>query len=201
MCGSSILNQKILITAAHCIEKPYVRFTVYAGHTENYLGDVYPVQAVKTHEKYNSHTVDHDIGLILVKKPIKLGKLAQRITVLRIPPRPMTAAVAGWGLIDEVNELNSKRLHHAELKVWTYEQCRKFISSLPKGFICAGSLDGKTYASQGDSGSALIVNDYIQIGVVSYKRPDLRSVVAFTDTSYYYRWIRTHSRRLYCNGT
>ncbi|XP_045765105.1 chymotrypsin-1-like [Maniola jurtina] len=200
VCGSSILNQKILLTAAHCIDGPYRESYVYTGHTDKTLGDKYIIAAMKPHEHYNEHTVSNDIGLILVKTPIRFSSLVQRVALVRYPPIRNRAAVAGWGLVSEEPEMGTQLLHYAELKVWTFEECRRFISSLPRGCLCAGSLDGKTYASSGDSGSALIVNDYIQIGLVSYKRPTLRNIVAFSNVSYFYSWIKHNAKRLYCKN-
>lgn len=52
---------------------------------------------------------------------------------------------------------------------------------------------------RGDSGSALIVRRYIQIGLVSYKKPHIsKSDIVYTDIGYYYDWIVTNAKELLC---
>ncbi|KAJ8726596.1 hypothetical protein PYW07_001294 [Mythimna separata] len=61
------------------------------------------------------------------------------------------------------------------------------------------SLKIEPRTTRGDSGSALVVRGYIQIGLVSYKMPDVsRSLVVYTDTGYFYDWITKISKKLYC---
>ncbi|PZC81238.1 hypothetical protein B5X24_HaOG213339 [Helicoverpa armigera] len=67
------------------------------------------------------------------------------------------------------------------------------------GTLCAQNRNLNSYASRGDSGSALVVRGYIQIGIVSYKVPKIsRSLVVYTDTGYFYDWITHNTKRLYC---
>lgn len=51
--------------------------------------------------------------------------------------------------------------------------------------------------SRGDSGSALIINKYVQIGIVSYKTADY-SLVVYTNVSYFYNWIKRAALKLFC---
>lgn len=55
---------------------------------------------------------------------------------------------------------------------------------------------------RGDSGSALVVRGYLQIGIVSHKISDVSaSLIVYTDVPYYYNWISAASRALFCRYT
>lgn len=101
ICGSSILNQRILLTAAHCIEGPFLGgSTVFVGHSNRAYGDRYPIAATKQHQHYDPRTVSCDIGLVMVSKNIKFGDGVQRVSITHWEQSSRIAAVAGWGMID-----------------------------------------------------------------------------------------------------
>ncbi|KAI8428259.1 hypothetical protein MSG28_002476 [Choristoneura fumiferana] len=103
-CGSSILNQAILITAAHClghcvVERSFV--TAFVGHKEKMRGSPYKGSSFKIHEKYDTREICNDIGLVRLKKALKLGEAVRRVSLRRHPPYDKPAKIAGWGYIDE----------------------------------------------------------------------------------------------------
>uniref|UniRef100_A0A2A4JL53 Peptidase S1 domain-containing protein n=1 Tax=Heliothis virescens TaxID=7102 RepID=A0A2A4JL53_HELVI len=115
------------------------------------------------------------------------------------PPYNEKATVAGWGLVNEETLEKSPYLHYVDQYVRTAEECKAILGQVPAGTLCASSGNIKSYASRGDSGSALVVRGYIQIGIVSYKIPDIsRSLVVYTDTGYFYDWITHQTKMLYC---
>ncbi|CAH2104248.1 unnamed protein product [Euphydryas editha] len=203
VCGSSVINQKILLTAAHCIDSCVNNCKgsrAYAGSANKKAGDRVYFLRTMIHEEYSRKQIKNDIGLILLESPLRLGKLIKRVALLRKPPSTRLATLAGWGMIDERLYIYTDYLHSVKQNVWNFEECKKKIPTIPNGTICAGDVRGQKYASEGDSGSALIVDKYIQIGIVSYKRPDIsRAIVIYTDVSYFYNWIKKNSRNIYCN--
>lgn len=53
---------------------------------------------------------------------------------------------------------------------------------------------------RGDSGSALVVRGYIQIGIVSFKNPTVDTrVVVYTDTRYFLEWIEKSTETILCD--
>ncbi|CAG4943733.1 unnamed protein product [Colias eurytheme] len=201
ICGSSILNQKVLISAAHCFEscKNPGNVNAFVGNANRGKGKKYKVADFIIHELYDSHEVSNDIALAVLRVPLSLDKYVKRVSILKRPPPKKMAAVAGWGLIDEYNSIKSTWLHSTEQKVWTLAECRKVLPGIPKGCMCAGDTNENRYASEGDSGSALVINDFIQVGIVSFKRPETtRGLVVYTNVSYFYSWIKINSRNLYC---
>lgn len=52
----------------------------------------------------------------------------------------------------------------------------------------------------GDSGDALIVKNYIQIGINSHKiKAVSNSLAVYTDVGYFYEWITTHAKMVFCS--
>ncbi|XP_047987743.1 granzyme B-like [Leguminivora glycinivorella] len=199
VCGSSILNQKILITAAHCLVIA-VNITVYAGTLDKYKGNIHRVDRIKLHEQYDDETLANDIGLVRLKKPLSLGKTMKKVIIMKKPPKVKMAEVAGWGFIsDNTREI----LKYTAQKLWNHKKCKKFIfPEVPdsNGKICGGEMKGQEdYASTGDSGNGLMVNKNIIIGIVCCAVSKSQTLMVYTDVPYYYKWIKVASRKLACS--
>ncbi|CAK1544233.1 unnamed protein product [Leptosia nina] len=201
ICGSSILNQKVLLSAAHCFETCISPGNIFAfvGNAHKSRGRKYQVSNFKIHENYDSNEVKNDIGLAILRVSLTLGASAKRVSIIPHPPAIKLGKVAGWGLIDETGGVRSSWLHSSTQRLWTLNKCREILPGIPNGCLCAGDTSEQSYASEGDSGSALVINGYIQVGLVSFKRPDTsRGLVVYTNVSHFYHWIRMNTRNLYC---
>ncbi|XP_075991733.1 chymotrypsin-1-like [Anticarsia gemmatalis] len=196
ICGSAIVNDRILITAAHCLYGCLQTSTIIisVGHVQIMKGAVTRARSYIIHEKYDDDRINNDIALVRVRKRLKLNSNVSRLAITRRPPYKEKAFVAGWGL-DGVS--TTEKLKYTEQYVWQGKRCLKLLKSMPKGTICAHSKMG--YADRGDSGSALVVRGYLQIGIVSFKKPRLsKSVIIYTDTGYYYNWIVKTTNKILC---
>lgn len=102
ICGSSIVNQHILLTAAHCLFgcSYNSHIGVNLGNENRQSGQVYFSYSFAIHEEYNPQSSANDLCLIRLEKPILLGKRASRVALMRRPPYSEKATVAGWGAID-----------------------------------------------------------------------------------------------------
>ncbi|XP_049691818.2 serine protease 52 isoform X1 [Helicoverpa armigera] len=201
ICGASILNVKVLLTAAHCMYRcsPQSFIGVCVGHADRKVGYSASVHSFIVHELYSNLRVDYDIGLLRLRTPLELNKKVTKVALMRDPPYYEKAQIAGWGMLNEFTQEMGTKLMFIDQYVWKWDRCKEVITNQPKGTICASSGDPTTYSSRGDSGSALVVRGYIQIGIVSYKVPKIsRSLVVYTDTGYFYDWITHNTKRLYC---
>ncbi|XP_073942185.1 hypodermin-B-like isoform X2 [Choristoneura fumiferana] len=102
-CGSSIINQDIVLTAAHCLENCAAKFTivtVHVGNREKKKGLPIKASGFKTHGKYNPRTISNDIALVKLKNRLVFGKKVRRVALMREPPYDETAEVAGWGWLN-----------------------------------------------------------------------------------------------------
>ncbi|XP_063376832.1 hypodermin-B-like [Cydia fagiglandana] len=203
ICGSSILNQLILLTAAHCLDG-IKKGTASVGNVNRENGTLYRIASFRLHDQWDSNDLEknkNDIALCKLKKPLTLGSNVKRVVLMKDPPRAGTADLAGWGATDEKFFTESIQLKHTKQKLWTHKQCREILRQLPKGAICGGeSRARQNFASKGDSGSGLLIDNKIIVGLVSYKDVSVsRSLVICTDVPYYYDWIVRTSERLACS--
>ncbi|XP_047544555.1 chymotrypsin-1-like [Vanessa atalanta] len=201
MCGASIVNQKVLLTAAHCFDDALiqkVKGSAHIGHANKRKGHVIRISNLMIHPKYDTVEITCDIALAGLKKEIKFGSAINRVALAQRRPRAGPALIAGWGLLEENPHRDTDFLHETGQRVWPKRDCVKLLIEIPNGTFCGGGPDGG-YPSRGDSGSPLMVNGYLQIGLVSFKKIHLsRSVIVYTDIAYYYKWITENARNVFC---
>uniref|UniRef100_A0A2A4JL27 Peptidase S1 domain-containing protein n=1 Tax=Heliothis virescens TaxID=7102 RepID=A0A2A4JL27_HELVI len=199
-CGASILNHRIAMSAAHCMAncEPGSRASISVG--KNTIGgQVASVKRYVIHEHYHGSLFYNDIVVMNLRTALDFGIKVKRVALMANPPYNEKAIVAGWGLVNEVTLEKSPYLHYVDQYVRTAKDCKAILGEVPAGTFCANSRNIKSYASSGDSGSALVVRGYIQIGIVSFKDPSIsRSLVVYTDIGYFYDWITHHTKMLYC---
>ncbi|XP_047986945.1 trypsin eta-like [Leguminivora glycinivorella] len=161
-------------------------------------GDPYLVEKYKQHDKWLHPS--YDIALCKLKKALTFGKAVKRVLLMRTPPKAQTAVLTGWGAYEEVDYLESVQLKHAKQRLWPNKKCKQLVEMAPNGTICGGKPNAtRNFASRGDSGSGLLINNKVLIGIVSFKNKKFsRSIVVYTDTSYYYDWIVRESKLLVC---
>ena len=99
ICGASIVNEMIMLTAAHCIYGCARRstFTVSVGHVHKEKGFGATIHTFYIHHKYSDSHTSYDIALTRTKRPLRFGKFVQRIAFMEDPPYFDEAQVAGWG--------------------------------------------------------------------------------------------------------
>ncbi|KAJ8724066.1 hypothetical protein PYW07_008046 [Mythimna separata] len=204
ICGASVLNQKILITAAHCVNicdtiNPAHLIQAFAGH-ENLEKVILKreIGLIKIHDKYNERTAANDIALAGLKKSLYLGQNIKRIVISPQFPDVNRGYVAGWGIVDKERADTLTILKSVSQKIRSASVCSR-VGKLDEGMFCAGSLKSKGHhPADGDSGSAFIANDYTQLGLVSFRSRRLPALMVYTNVSYYYKWIHHNARKLFC---
>ncbi|KAJ2942005.1 hypothetical protein O0L34_g10920 [Tuta absoluta] len=199
MCGGSVLTQKHLLTAAHCLYgcKGNFKIDVLAG-SSNYEKAKVLRQAKRLvyHKQYRDEGVYADIGMVLLYENLPLNKEIKRVVIRPYFPRMLEGQMAGWGVIDEKGTMTTK-LKVVKQNVWQLSTCLKY-ETLEPGTFCASSGSNKHYALSGDSGSALVVHNYQQLGLVSYREEDHPMLIVYTNVSYYYNWIKEWAHKLNC---
>ncbi|XP_063358714.1 trypsin alpha-4-like [Cydia amplana] len=200
-CGASILNQVILLTAAHCF-KNCDPFTVnaYSGSIRKYSGFENKVISYKRHEEYYPTRHNNDIALLRLETELIFGRAVKRIILMKYPPDNTLAVVAGWGWIDSKGTRGDV-LKHAPQLVLDREACASQLGNteIPMGMICGTDIDGDGYPEKGDSGSPLVIYDNIQIGIVSFKRRRFTNhTIVYTHVPYFYDWIVKNAKEMYC---
>ncbi|XP_069358453.1 trypsin, alkaline A-like [Maniola hyperantus] len=175
-CGGAILNNRSVLTAAHCtIGDPANRWRVRAGSSQaNSGGVVHDLSRIINHPQYNSRTTDNDIAVLHVSRAfsmnnnVRAGSIAGANYHLA-DNQPVWAI--GWGRTS-FNGPASESLRHVQIWVVNQAVCRQRYNELrltiTDNMLCSGWLDvGGRDQCQGDSGGPLFHNRVI-VGVCSW---------------------------------
>ncbi|KAL0850891.1 hypothetical protein ABMA28_006800 [Loxostege sticticalis] len=182
VCGSSILNNRAILSAAHCTALGHsdmptnsVRIR-YGSSFRSSGGTVLTINRIINHPNYNPSTMDNDISILWVNGniPVTATSRPARIAGSRYYPADNQVVwAAGWGftIYDDMNSM-SEQLRHVQ--IWTVNQdiCRQRYLSTPMritdNMLCSGVLDvgGRDQCTM-DSGGPLFHNGVV-VGVCSF---------------------------------
>uniref|UniRef100_A0A2P2HW09 Transmembrane protease serine 9-like n=1 Tax=Hirondellea gigas TaxID=1518452 RepID=A0A2P2HW09_9CRUS len=207
-CGATLISDKWIVTAAHCIT-PGNEVTVGLGYHNLDVGDQYTLRRtvieVVVHPDYVQSTNDNDIALLRIDaidwatnpkiRPACLPDTDDQYT-------GQTATITGWGKTthDGYSTLN---LLEVDIPIMSNAECGTSYRITPN-MICAGVPEGGLDSCQGDSGGPMIVDDagsYELVGIVSFGRrcasPGYPGVYA--RVTQYRSWINGYTNGLgYC---
>ncbi|XP_068182066.1 coagulation factor IXa isoform X2 [Antennarius striatus] len=206
-CGGSILSERWVVTAAHCLMEAQDSYIIRVGeHDLNIHEDTeqnYQVLEEHIHPRYNASVslYNHDIALLLLKSPIAFSTTVRPIC---IGPMAFTeflvkesspATVSGWGRTRFLG-LTSSSLQKVEVPYTDRTECKRSSSSRVTPFMfCAGYYDEEKDACQGDSGgphSNRFHDTWFLTGIVSWGEECAKEgkYGVYTRVSLYYRWIK-----------
>ncbi|CAD0261135.1 serine protease [Pseudomonas umsongensis] len=202
-CSGTLINNKWVLTAAHCLmdpldcEKPRAGwFWVLYGSTDLVVSAklVAPKNTV-INPNYRCKPSRDDIALIELEEPVSdVGYviLADALTESKLIAPEQALLISGWGKTAIGNPV-SRYLMEAEIKVVKNSLCEKAVGlsdKLPSNVICAGG--GGKDSCKGDSGGPLYVrggSKITQVGVVSFGRGCGEGPGVYTGVSAYMDWI------------
>ncbi|RVE71212.1 hypothetical protein OJAV_G00072380 [Oryzias javanicus] len=171
VCGASVLNNRWLLTAAHCVQDNQLKSHSQAHHWEALLGlhaqgqtQEWTVRRGVTriiaHRDFSSETYDNDIALMELDADVPLN---QYIWPICLPspahdfPAGQEAWITGWGATREGGS-RATFLQKAAVRVVNATVCSSLMEDVVTDrMLCAGVLMGGVDACQGDSGGPLTV--------------------------------------------
>ncbi|GLV36628.1 Melanization Protease 1 [Carabus blaptoides fortunei] len=180
-CGGTIINDKYILTAAHCISNLQtntlagVRVGEHNIATDTDCDEInkndcappvqdYTIAEVISHPQYSPTKLQNDIGLLRLSGPVNMN--VDTVKTICLPTGPlrteslegMNGIVAGWGITE--TGTTSSELLKVELPIIIRESCQQFYNqtntpvNIGPQQLCAGGTPGKD-SCPGDSGGPL----------------------------------------------
>lgn len=184
ICGGVILNERYILTAAHCmtacvsqylttatIETTGVHATIGDHSIKSNDGEVeIDIEKIIPHERYdacNFYANDHDIALIKTATPIEYRFTSDGYGSINRPCMPLgkeliykegeSVIVSGWGVTRENSGSLSNILRYVQVPIVNISKCQEtYGNRVTNDHVCAGYQSGGRDSCQGDSGGPLV---------------------------------------------
>lgn len=207
-CGGSLIKDRYVLTAAHCVEdleKEGLDVIVGINNLNNSAneGSRVSVKSVFVHPYYNSSTLDNDVAVLELEQAVS-SNTAVPVTLAASDTRQATAdgtslKVAGWGSTtpEYGDHTTPSILQEVTVPLVNQTTCSQTMNgvedSMTAPSFCAGTTNEGFDSCRGDSGGPLIVeNTGVQLGLVSWGNTrcgEQDSYGVYTNLSVYQPWI------------
>jgi trypsin len=172
-CGGSILNERWVVTAGHCVQGVSLKsMRIVAGdHNRSVSEGVEQFSAVRSavvHPQFNSGTLVNDIALLELATPFILSAQRRTAAIPLFTPADSAAGldapgtlatISGWGTTSESGSLPAI-LQFAQVPIVSDADARAAYGDgeIADSMLGAGFLQGGVDTCQGDSGGPLVLS-------------------------------------------
>ncbi|XP_031845098.1 venom serine protease 34 [Nomia melanderi] len=180
-CGCSIIHNKYVLTASHCIGKKNTSDILilvgehdYKNGTETPFAAIYGIGKIIIHPDYNAKTRMNDITVLRLISDIKYNQAVGPVC-LPFQHSPDTfggdlVELLGWGAVEYAGE-PSTTLQKVTLSVQTNLQCQKNYPGVSVNQLCTYAPDKDSCAM--DSGGPVLwqnptTENLVLTGIISY---------------------------------
>lgn len=201
MCGSVIISSRVLLTAAHCVNKSSVRELVVAVgisnlHDAGEKGHQHNIVRIIPHEHYNPKTLENDIAILLLQDKITFSSNVKPIALDKCPSvarKGVTVVSSGWGMTYNHHQ-DKNHLRSVKLKIADEQECQRLVKK--KHIICTGVKGESRGAAPGDSGGPLVAENRL-VGITSFMVLNTQQhhsgVNGYTRVASFHSWIHRHA--------
>uniref|UniRef100_A0A8C4SZN4 Peptidase S1 domain-containing protein n=1 Tax=Erpetoichthys calabaricus TaxID=27687 RepID=A0A8C4SZN4_ERPCA len=206
VCGAVLINQRWLLTAAHCIlPRNPTRWAVIMGslNATSKDGVRLHLRRIVVHPHFNRTNMDFDIALLELVTMAPLTNVIQPICLpssTHVFTNQSECFITGWGSSHtKVDGQGTQELQQASVDLISQSDCQEAYGwNIESNMMCAGFMEGGTDTCMGDSGGPLACMEasgrWFLAGITSWGKGCGRKNYpgVYTRITSVYDWIKSY---------
>ena len=168
-CAGVLVHDDLVLTANHC-KNGGNRPVYVGGDGSSGSGQLVDVEAVYSHPSYNPDQAHiYDFAILKLPQKIENVPFARLNTNANYPVDEQKLTVVGHGLLSENGKLEETPEIYHHVTIPFIEDCSTYFGQVdPLSQFCVGLPEGGKDACHGDSGSGIMDENGLLVGLVSW---------------------------------